>query len=179
MYDGKPVAIGIADTDVFECPVSEQAVIVPVVSNNSATAKTWSLKFYKAEDATTITIGNAVSLNPNLPPVKLAPLAMEAGDKLIMVASAAPGIVCAPFVDRSGAPGAAAGFTPRGEYSGVATYAKNDLVRVAADGKTYVSRVDGNIGNTPVSSPTQWMLYVSDGAQGPPGDLDVADIGVT
>jgi hypothetical protein len=41
-------------------------------------------------------------------------------------------------------------------YSGVTTYAQNALV--VSSGIAYVSQVNGNVGNTPASSPSQWEM---------------------
>lgn len=43
-------------------------------------------------------------------------------------------------------------------YAAGTTYAQNDIV-IGDDGQTYFSRVAGNIGNTPSTSPTDWTLY--------------------
>lgn len=57
---------------------------------------------------------------------------------------------------------------PLGVYDGGVTYNVNDVV--SEGGNSYLSRVNGNVGNDPASSPTQWQLFAAQGEQGEPGD---------
>lgn len=54
-----------------------------------------------------------------------------------------------------------------GTWSSFFTYAKNDGVTYL--GKSYVSLINGNLGNPPNTSPGQWQLIADVGSQGPTG----------
>lgn len=57
---------------------------------------------------------------------------------------------------------------PQGEYDPGTAYAKNRLVSVPGAG-SYVSLIDGNVGNSPPSSPAAWMVSAEKGDAGAPG----------
>lgn len=61
-----------------------------------------------------------------------------------------------------------AAFIFSGVYAAGTTYATNALV-TGPDGGSYASRIDGNIGHTPASSPTQWQQIAAPGAAGSNG----------
>jgi hypothetical protein len=168
-FRSAPVAVGTSDTDIFEMPATLAGAIVLGINNVSGSARTYTVKFYKQSEDVTITIASAVAIAANVSAKFPYPLAMETGDVVIVSASAADSVVAFGTIVDSDATPAAVGFVPRGEWSDAITYDTNDLVRVAADGKTYVSMVDTNLNNEPNASPAQWMIYVSDGEQGTPG----------
>jgi hypothetical protein len=72
-----------------------------------------------------------------------------------------------------------AGLNPRGAYSAITTYAKNDSVSLA--GTSYVSRIDANLNHSPDSSPTQWQVLSvgTPGDDGDPGSSNVVGTSTT
>ncbi len=60
------------------------------------------------------------------------------------------------------------GFNPRGEYDDTITYGIGDVVSDSVVGKSFISKVDNNIGNDPNTSPDEWMINAS-GLPGPSG----------
>lgn len=67
----------------------------------------------------------------------------------------------------------------RGTYAGGTTYNFNDLVTTDA-GTSYISLVNGNVGNAPASSPSQWAVFAAHGSHwlvnnGEPGSGDGVD----
>ncbi len=60
------------------------------------------------------------------------------------------------------------GFSPKGEYDAGTTYIIGDVVSDTIGGASYISKVDGNIGNTPSTSPDEWMVNAA-GLPGPSG----------
>lgn len=171
-----PVVLGTTDTDIFECPATLDGAAVLGIANVDSVTRTYTIKFYKAATATTRTIASGVEIAANTARKFPAPFALQEGDKIIGSASAGSAIVVTPTVALGDAAPAAKGFEGKGVYSAGATYARNDLVRVDSEG-SYLSLVDDNIGNTPSSSPSQWMLYAADGADGDDGDQGPPGVG--
>jgi hypothetical protein len=87
--------------------------------------------------------------------------------------SLASGNIGNPPVTASGSWGIIAlpgkGFTWRGPWSGVTTYAAQDIVE--REGTTYVSRVNENVGEDPLLDigHTHWNVFVARGKEGPAG----------
>lgn len=68
--------------------------------------------------------------------------------------------------------------TPKGAYSGTATYAKGDVVSLS--GGSYISLVDSNTGNAPATSTSQWQVLALKGDPGTDGvDGTVWDMSCT
>ena len=59
------------------------------------------------------------------------------------------------------------GFAWKDVWSPTATYKTNDAVSLG--GTSYLSLVDGNVGNDPETSPAQWAILALEGAEGPTG----------
>lgn len=57
--------------------------------------------------------------------------------------------------------------TPKGSFSGTATYAKGDVVSI--NGGSYISLVDSNTGNPPATSTSQWQILALKGDAGTDG----------
>lgn len=57
--------------------------------------------------------------------------------------------------------------TPKGTYSGTATYAKGDVVSLS--GGSYISLTDSNTGNAPATSTVQWQVLATKGSAGTNG----------
>jgi hypothetical protein len=149
--------IALTDTDVFTMPATVQGAVVLHIGNVNAAARSWTLKFFKQATGATVTLASGVAIAGNASIKFAAPLAMQPGDKIVMSASHVSSIVVFATVTDSGASPAAQGFTPRGDYAGGATYARNDIVKTG--GILYASTQDGNAGNTPASSPTFWVEF--------------------
>ncbi len=167
------VAVGNTNTDVIECPATQEGAAVLNISNVSGGASTYTLKLYKQALGTTVTIAAAVGIAANTSVKYPAPVSMEAGDKLVMTAPAAATIVASGTFTYSGATPAAVGLTGKGDWSSIATYDANDYVRYT-DGNTYSSLQAGNTNHAPPSSPSWWMVLAEKGAQGD-GDMSSAN----
>lgn len=152
-----------SDQDVLVCGAgAEQAANSILFSNSSGSAvvATVTVAGY-AEGADFATGYVTVPANGTAPwPSKLH---LNAGDKI--KAKAATGSVITmtgAYLEDAGTAPVAQGFTPKGAYSAGTTYAVNDVV--SSGGKAYASIVGSNVGNTPASSPTQWLLLVDPSA---------------
>lgn len=167
-FKSSPVVLGTTDTDVYEMPVGLEGAVVVGIFEKSGNARTFGLKFYKQSTATTTVLAAAVAVTANQQTKVSIPICMEPGDKIIMSASDADSLVVFPTITQSSEGASVAGFDPQGDYASGTTYAKNAIVRVDADAKTYLSMQDGNIGHTPSSNPDWWMAFVEDG---PVGDI--------
>lgn len=166
-----PVAIGTTDTDVFECPAATEAAVVLLVSNVSSSARTYTLKFYKASLAATRTIIAGKSLAANTFEKIAAPLSMEAGDKIIMSSSSANDIVAGGTITLSGTVQVISTFVAGGEWNSGATYTANVSI-VTRSGNSYLARpnAEANVGQDPATATDFWMLLAE---KGPMGDGDV------
>src|SRR5690554_4880932 len=165
-FKSKPIIVGTTDTEVYVCPVGTEAAVVLGISNVTGGAVTYTLKFYSATLDETITLASAVSVAANTSVKYPIPLACEGGDEIHIVASAADSIVAFATVTQGTQGPQFSGFTPKGDYVAGTTYSVNDYV--SYEGTVYFSRVDGNLGNTPDESPTQWQIGP---AKGETGDL--------
>jgi hypothetical protein len=162
------VSVGTTDTDIFEMGAGLEGAVVLGVGNTMAGAITYTIKFYKQSLGTTTTIVSSKSHAANDFQKVPVPIAMEAGDKIIMSAASA-GLRAFGTITDSSATTVSGAWNPRGEYSAVATYAKRDVVYVPDDGVSYISLQDGNTGNTPSSQPAYWMVNANRGADGDAG----------
>ena len=152
-----PVVLGTGNTTIFECPATLSAYAQLFIANVTGSAVTYTLKFFKQSTGVTTTISPATNLAANAPLTPSIAFSLEAGDQIIGLASAATSVVAMPVISL-GETTAARGLTPKGEYSAGATYAINDMVSVAADGNSWISIQNGNIGHTPSTNPAWWML---------------------
>lgn len=169
-FKNEVVSIGTTDTDIHEMGAGLEGAVVLGVGNATAGAITTTIKFYKQSLGTTTTLVSGKSIAAN-DFVKIAvPIAMEAGDKIIMSGVSA-GLRAFATVTDSSSIGSGGAWNPRGEYSAVATYAKRDVVYVAADGKSYISLQDSNTGNTPSTQPSFWMINADRGEDGDAGTV--------
>lgn len=179
-FKARPAIAGTSDTTIYECPVGTEGAAVLGISNLSGSAATFTLKFVSAALGTTTTIAAGQSLAAHTGIKFPQPLALEAGDALLASGSVADAIAVMATVT-IGTPGPnLKGLTPRGAYSGVATYQTGDFVSL--NGSSYASRTDDNLGNDPAASPGQWSVLAEKGepgTDGAPGELQNSDIGVT
>lgn len=170
-----PVAIGSTDTDVFECPAATEAAVVLLVSNVSSSARTYTLKFYKASLDVTRTLLSSVSVAANTAAKVPAPISMEAGDKLIMLCSSANDIVVGGTITLSGTVQVISTFVSEGEWDSETTYTENVSI-VSRSGNSYLARpnAEPNVGQDPATATGFWTLLAEKGATGD-GDLSAAN----
>lgn len=166
-FKSKQVTIATSDTDVYQMGAGLAGVAVVSVGNQTSGAIGFTVKVFKQATGATTTIVTSQSAPANKIG-KIDPIALEAGDKIIMSAISA-GITASVLVTDSAVAAAAKGYNPRGAYTAIGVYAQNDVV-TGSDGASYISMVDGNSGNDPVSSPTFWMVNAAKGQAGSPGD---------
>lgn len=140
------------------CPAGAQIAITDLIlTNPTASARTASLFFYTATDATERPLLANVSLAASTGQYRFpAKLFLQPGDEIRALADGTAAVVAtiAHAVTTAATP-IAKGFTPRGTYAAGSTYATNDLVTF--NGLPYVSRIDGNTGNQPDTSSAAWM----------------------
>lgn len=170
-----PVAIGSTDTDVFECPAATEAAVVLLVSNVSSSARTYTLKFYKASLDVTRTLLSSVSVAANTAAKVPAPISMEAGDKIIMSCSNANDIVVGGTITLSGTVQVISTFVSEGEWDSETTYTANVSI-VSRSGNSYLARpnAEPNVGQDPATATDFWTLLAEKGATGD-GDLSAAN----
>jgi len=169
-----PVAIGSTDTDVFECPAATEAAVVLLVSNVSSSARTYTLKFYKASLDVTRTLLSSVSVAANTAAKVPAPISMEAGDKIIMSCSNANDIVAGGTITMSGTVQVISTFVSEGEWNSETTYTANVSI-VSRSGNSYLARPneEANVDQDPATATDFWMLLAEKGETGD-GDLSAA-----
>lgn len=175
-FKSTPAAIGTSNTDVFTMGAGLAGAIVLGIGNQTSNAIAYTVKIFKMATGVTTTIVTSQSLAGNQFKKFEVPIALEAGDKVIMTAASTGIVAFATVTDSSVAP-VAKGYTPRGNYSSIATYALNDVV-TASDGGSYISTEDNNLGNDPTSSPTFWMVNAEKGDIGTPGDTAMSIVRV-
>ena len=167
---GKAIAVGTTDTTLYTCPATiESSVHGLVFSNPTAGALTVTLKLYKQELGTTVTVGPAKSVSANDTYTWPKPINLNAGDYIQAVASGA-GIVALYSAYEGGATPAAVGFTGKGAWSSGASYVANDVVTVS--GSSYLA-IQASTNQNPVSATAYWMLLAAKGDAGAAGTGDV------
>ncbi len=165
-FKSQPATLTSEPQSLFECPAATEAAVIIGIANTTAETLAYTLSFYDASLDASFDLAAEVEVDANTTAKFPFPVAMEAGDILSALASDA-GLTAFATVTQ-GTPGPQfTGLTPRGAYDAETTYAQGD---VAADaGSSYVSRIDGNVGNTPASSPAEWMLLAGKGETGADG----------
>lgn len=153
------------DQDLFEMPATYEGAAVIGLANITGGAVNATLKFYKQADDATISFGPfSVPANSNK---KIEfPIPLMSGDKIIMVAAANSSITALVTITDNVGAATDRPLTPKGEYSSLTTYLKNEFVYLPADGNSYVSLVNDNVDNLPSSSPSQWMVFAEKGETG-------------
>lgn len=161
---GKPIAIGTTDTTIYTCPVSTEASVHGLVfANNTGSSATITLKVYINSLGTTTTIATGVTVAANSTYTWPKPINVNASDYIQAAASTGSAIVCLYSVYEGSAPAVAVGFTPRGAWSSVATYAINDVV--SYNGTSYLALLAGT-NQQPDTATTYWMILAEKGATG-------------
>ena len=161
---GKPIAIGTSDTTIYTCPASTEASVHGLVfANNTGSSATITLKVYINSLGTTTTVATGITVAANSTYTWPKPTNVSAGDYIQAAASTGSAIVCLYSVYEGSAPAVAVGFTPRGTWSSVATYAINDVVEY--NGSSYLAMLAGT-NQQPDTATTYWMVLASKGATG-------------
>ena len=161
------VAVGTADTVLFECPATYDGSAHGIVFGNvTASAVTITIKLYDHSEggSKTLIAGKSIAANSEYTFPK--PINLNAGDKIIALASSASAVTALVSAYIATAAPAAVGITPRGDYSSTAQYAVNDAVYDPATETTYLA-LAANTGSPPPSG--NWMVLAKRGEAGAPG----------
>lgn len=162
-FNAKATNIGVADTQIFECPATQSGSVHGlVISNISGASATVTLQFLDQSEGTTTTIATrALAQGTEFTFPK--PINVTAGDKLLASASADNALVAFHSVYLSTASPVSQGFTGRGQWDALATYDVNDVV--TWEGSSYLC-LSRNTGSMPPSS--HWMVLAA------PADIPAA-----
>lgn len=160
------VSVGDSDTDIIECPATQDGAVVLQIGNRANSAVTCDIKLYKQALGTALELIEDLSISANTIEKIPAPISLEAGDKIVMSASSAGDLTASGTFTYSAATPAAVGFTPMGAWSSEATYARNDIAE--KDGISYISLQDANTDNDPETETAFWMVLAD---RGPPGEM--------
>jgi len=162
-FHSAPIAIGTADTLIFECPATlEGSVHGLQFENYSGAAVVLTIKLFKYATGVTSTVrSKSIAAAEEYEFTKIN---VSAGDKVLASAASAGAIraLANAYVDSATPP--TVGFTPRGDWLVGSAYAVNDVV--THNGSSYIARV-ANTGSQPPSA--NWMLMSAKGEQGPAG----------
>jgi hypothetical protein len=134
-----------------------------VFANNTGSSATITLKVYINSLGTTTTVATGITVSANSTYTWPKPIDVNAGDYIQAAASTGSAIVCLYSVYEGSAPAVAVGFTPRGTWSSVATYAINDVV--AYNGSSYLAMLAGT-NQQPDTATTYWLILAEKGATG-------------
>lgn len=166
---GQPIAVGTTDTTVYTCPATlEGSVHGLVFSNVTGSAATITIKMYIQSTGVTTTVATGISVSANSTYTWPKPVDVNAGDIIKASASTGSAIVCVYSAYENAATPAATGFTPRGAWSSVASYVKNDTVSYT-NGSSYVA-IQASINQQPDTQTAYWQLLAERGATGS-GDM--------
>lgn len=166
---GQPIAVGTTDTTVYTCPATlEGSVHGLVFSNVTGSAATITIKMYIQSTGVTTTVAVGISVAANSTYTWPKPVDVNAGDIIKASASTGSAIVCVYSAYENAATPAATGFTPRGAWSSVASYVKNDTVSYT-NGNSYVA-IQASTNQQPDTQTAYWQILAERGATGS-GDL--------
>jgi hypothetical protein len=155
------VQLGLTDTLIASMPANaEGSVHGLVICNNQATQRTFTLRLFDYSEGTTSLIVSNVVVAANSQFTWTKPINLQPDD--ILYGSGADIVVLASIYEGVSVP-AAVGFTGRGAWSSIATYAPNDVV--SYDNNSYLANAT-NTNSQPPSA--NWTLLA---AQGTPGTL--------
>jgi hypothetical protein len=172
------VALATSDTDVIECPATQQGAAVLLVSNVSGGSVTYTLKIYRQATGQTVTVVSAKSLAANTAEKFPVPISLEAADKIIMLCSSANQIVVSGTFTHSASTPAETGFVGRGEWDDEATYVANDVAEM--NGTSYLSLQDDNLNQNPETQTEYWMVLAEKGEPGDDGSIEgLSDFALT
>lgn len=155
------VQLGTSDTLIASMPANaEGSVHGLVICNNQTTQRTFTLRLFDASEGTLSLIVTNIVVAPNAQFTWTKPINLQPND--ILYGSGADIVVLASIYEGVSVP-AAVGFTGRGAWSSIATYAPNDVV--SYNNNSYLANV-ANTNSLPTG--TDWTLLA---AQGTPGTL--------
>lgn len=162
---GQPIAVGTTDTTVYTCPATlEGSVHGLVFSNVTGSAATITIKMYIQSTGVTTTVATGISVAANSTYTWPKPVDVNAGDIIKASANTISAIVCVYSAYENAATPAATGFTPRGAWSSVASYVKNDTVSYT-NGNSYVA-IQASTNQQPDTQTAYWQLLAERGASG-------------
>ena len=159
---GQPISLGTSDTTVYTCPASTEASIHGlIISNNTGSSATFTLKVYIQSTATTTTVATGISVAANSTYTWPKPIDVNAGDIIKVAASTLSTLVALYSVYEGSNPPVAVGFTPRGTWSSVANYVTNDVV--TRSNNSYLA-LQASTNQDPATATAYWMqLFTSTG----------------
>lgn len=161
---GKPIAVGTTDTDIYTCPATTEASVHGLVfANGTGSSATVTVKVYIQSTGTTTTVISGQTVAANTSYTWPKPINLNAGDKIVVSASAGTTIVCLYSVYEGSATAAAVGFTPRGAWSSGATYAVNDVVSLS--GSSYLA-IQAGTNQNPATQTAYWLVLAAKGDTG-------------
>lgn len=171
-FHSTPIAIGTADTLIFECPATlEGSVHGLQFENYSAGAVDLTIKLFKYATGATSTV--RFKSIPAGEEYEFTKINVSAGDRVIAAAASAGAIRALANAYVDAATPVAVGFAARGAWLIGSAYAVNDVV--THNGTSYIARV-AHSGSQPPSA--NWMVLAEKGDQGPAGvgagDMQVA-----
>lgn len=163
---GQAVSILTTNTTLYTCPSTIEASVHGLVfSNTTSSSLAVVLKLYKQSLGTTLTVGPTKSISGNDTFTWPKPINLNAGDYIIASASDV-GIVALYSTYEGSATPVTVGFTGRGAWSSVATYAINDVV--VYNSISYLS-LQASTTQTPNTATSYWMMLAVRGDVGPTG----------
>ena len=163
---GQAVSILTTNTTLYTCPSTIEASVHGLVfSNTTSSSLAVVLKLYKQSIGTTLTVGPTKRISGNDTFTWPKPINLNAGDYIIASASDV-GIVALYSTYEGSATPVTVGFTGRGAWSSVATYAINDVV--VYNSISYLS-LQASTTQTPNTATSYWMMLAVRGDVGPTG----------
>lgn len=155
--------LSTSDQDLLTCGAGVEQLVKSIsLSNSSGSAVVATIKLVAYAEGATFVLGY-VSVPANGNAAYTTPVNLNPGDKISAVAATGSVITATgSYLEKTGSTPIAQGFTPKGAYAGGTTYDVNDIV--SSGGKAYLSQVASNVGNTPSSSPTQWLVLTDPAA---------------
>lgn len=167
----KTLNLTLNEQDIVTCALGTEGSVHGLVFGNRHASQSvaFGLKLFKAGTGQTIHLANKnVAAGDFYAYPK--PINLEAGDRVIAWANQNDmlSVVASYYSTNDVDVQIAVGMEPKGVYSASATYNKNDLVYNAepgfpADDGTYMSRIDGNVGNNPRTTPSAWQKVAMKG----------------
>lgn len=155
------VQLLLTDTQIASMPANaEGSVHGLVICNNQTSARTFSLRLFDYSEGTTSLIVENITVAATSQFTWTKPINLQPND--ILYGSGGDIVVLASIYEGVSVP-AAVGFTGRGAWSSIATYAPNDVV--SYDNSSYLANAT-NTNSQPPSA--NWTLLA---AQGTPGTL--------
>ncbi len=166
---GNPLALTTSEQDVYVCPVTQEASVHALVFTNiSGSSASLTLKRYIQATAATVTLLDTKAIDADATFSWPKPMNLAVGDKIIAVASANSALVVDYGVYEKTTTPAAVGFTPRGAWSSVATYATNDVV--SYNNSSYIA-IQASTNQQPDTQTAYWVLSALQGPTGPTGGI--------